>query len=318
VKRDISPVSLARRTLLAGSGAALAAKGISDTGIAPRRVLAGQATPTPDEAAFFIQFIHFEKLFAPYGVVLDEEQLAGLYSLDVQIYRDVRNQFDENARQAAEELLADPDFAVRVDQLPFSPGDTIVGLGDSITDDLQSWLEILRHLLALRRPGDQIQVINAGLSGDTTTDVLRRRYVPIILMQPTWIICMLGTNDAFRFGREPTKTAVSLNETAKNLEELRHIAATESTANWAWMTPPTCHEALFAATPFAAPLETSVSNDDVVAIADVVQRQPEPVVDLVTLFGRPRASELMLTDGIHPSLAGQQVIARALVERLTE
>ncbi len=217
-----------------------------------------------------------------------------------------------------QERRVGPEFAVRVDQLPFSPVDTIVGLGDSITDDLQSWLEILRHLLALRRPGDQIQVINAGLSGDTTTDVLRRRYVPIILMQPTWIICMLGTNDAFRFGREPTKTAVSLDETAMNLKELRHIAATESTANWAWMTPPTSDEALFAATPFAGPLETSVSNDDVVAIAGVVQGQPEPVVDLVTLFGWPPASELMLTDGIHPSLAGQQVIARALVERLTD
>jgi lysophospholipase L1-like esterase len=318
VKLDFGTALKSRRTLLAGSGAALATKGIPGTGLAPRRVLARQATPTPDEVAYIIQFIHFEKLFAPYGVVLNEEQLAGLYSLDVETCRDVRNQFAVNARQAAEELLADPDFAVRVDQLPFSSGGTIVGVGDSITDDLQSWLEILRHLLALRRPDDQIQVINAGLSGDTTTDVLRRRYIPIILTQPTWIICMLGTNDAFRFGREPTKTAVSLDETAKNLDELRHIAATESTANWVWMTPPTCDEALFAATPYAGPLETSVSNDDVVAIADVVQRQPEPVVDLVTLFGRPPASELMLTDGIHPSLAGQRVIAQALVERLTE
>jgi acyl-CoA thioesterase I len=318
VKLDISSALLSRRTLLADSGAALAAKETPGTDLATRRVVARQAAPTLDEAAFVIQFIHFEKLFAPYGVVLDEEQLAGLYSLEVETYREVRNQFDVRSRQAAQALLADTDFAVRVDQLPFSPGATIVGLGDSITDDLQSWLEILRHLLALRRPEDQIRVVNAGISGETTTDVLRRRYIPIISMQPTWIICMLGTNDAFRIGRESTKTAVSLNETAKNLDELRHIAATESNTNWVWMTPPTCDEALFTATPYAGPLETSVSNDDVVAIADIVQRQPEPVVDLVPLFGRPPASGFMLTDGIHPSLTGQQVIARALVEQLTE
>jgi acyl-CoA thioesterase-1 len=46
--------------------------------------------------------------------------------------------------------------------------------------------------------------------------------------------------------------------------------------------------------------------------------EPDPVVDLVTLFGQPPAAGLLMDDGVHPTLAGQQAIVRALVERLTE
>jgi lysophospholipase L1-like esterase len=127
---------------------------------------------------------------------------------------------------------------------------------------------------------------------------------------------MLGTNDAPRLGAQATKTHVSLDETALNLTELRHLAATETAANWAWITLPPCDEAALAASPYAA--QFHLGNDDLGAIADVVRRQPEPVIDLFALFGVPPTRELMLEDGIHPSLAGQQAIARALVERLTE
>jgi acyl-CoA thioesterase I len=315
----IAPLS--RRGLLAGSAAALASAGILDLGRAPRPALAQPATPmaTPSPVDFdlFVQFVHFDKFLAGFGAVLSEEQLAGLYYLDVETYREIRNQFDANARQAAEELLADDDFAQRVDRLPFAPGDTVVGFGDSITDDLQSWLEILRHLLALRRPDDQIIVVNQGISGDSTSDALAR-FVPILQSQPAWVIVMLGTNDAFPFGNQATKTAVSHDESAKNLVELRHLAAAKTTAKWAWITSPPCDEELIAAGPFAVMWETSLRNDDLDAIADVVRGQPEPFVDLFAVFGKPPATELMLTDGIHPSLAGQQATVRALVERLTE
>lgn len=205
--------SVTRRKLLAAS--ALAGAGATaPVGVLLGLVHAHQATPSAapaaDEAAFFVQFVHFEKYFASFGVTLDAEQLAPLYGLDAATYGEIRNEFDANARRAAEELLAEPGFADRVAGLPFAPGDTVAGIGDSITDDLQSWLEILRHLLELQRPGDGIQVFNEGISGDTTTDVLLR-FIPIILEQPAWILCFLGTNDAVRYGRQPTKTLVSPN-----------------------------------------------------------------------------------------------------------
>jgi lysophospholipase L1-like esterase len=274
------------------------------------------ATPGPDEIAAFVQFFHFEKSLTPFGIALSDEQQAGLYGLDVATYRGILQHFATAARGAAEELLTDEAFAARVDRLPFAAGQTVVGVGDSLTDDLQSWLEILRHLLELRRPGDRIQIVNRGISGATTTDALMG-IIPTLTTRPDWICCLLGTNDAIRYGRQATKTLVSPEETARNLLELRDLAAAESEASWVWLTPPTCDEAVIAASPFYAAAEMQLRNDDLITIADAIRRQPEPVVDLVALFGRPPAAELLLADGLHPSLAGQQAIARALVERLT-
>jgi acyl-CoA thioesterase I len=75
------------------------------------------------------------------------------------------------------ELLEELGFAGRVDRLPLRSGETVVGVGGSITDDLESWLEIVRNLLELRRPEGGIRVVKAGLSAHTTALVLRR-FVP--------------------------------------------------------------------------------------------------------------------------------------------
>jgi hypothetical protein len=68
-------------------------------------------------------------------------------------------EFDAQARQAALGLLTDAEFAEKVAGLPFTSGQTVVG--DSITDDLQGWLEILRHLLDIR--GDAPRIVNQGV-----------------------------------------------------------------------------------------------------------------------------------------------------------
>ena len=46
-----------------------------------------------------------------------------------------------------EELLIDKKFVEDVRRLPFLKGQKIVGYGDSITDDYQSWFEILSVIL---------------------------------------------------------------------------------------------------------------------------------------------------------------------------
>jgi len=209
-----------------------------------------------------------------------------------------------------------PVFAAQVDRLPFRRGDVVVGLGDSITDDDQSWLEILRHLLEIRRPQDDIKVVNAGVSGDTTSQMITR-FLDVVLDEPDWIICMAGTNDARLHGQSPTKVLVSVEETEKNLAMLRNFAATQTTARWVWMTPATVIEEQIADHWFFWAFEQRWRNEDLAAIADVVRRQPEPVVDLQAVFGVPADPTLLLPDGLHPSLAGQKAIVTVLVETLT-
>lgn len=145
-----------------------------------------------------VQFNHPEKQFG-FLPGLNEEVLAGMYGIDLATYREIKGRFDDNAHRAALELLDDPSFAERVDRLPFGSGATVVGLGDSFTDDLQSWLEILRHLFEERRPQDGVRFANVGVSGYTTAMALRY-FVPIVARRLDWIICFLGGNDATRRG----------------------------------------------------------------------------------------------------------------------
>jgi acyl-CoA thioesterase-1 len=270
---------------------------------------------TPKQFAYVLQFQHLEKLLADLPGVNDAA-MAALFGVDVRMYRGIRDSFARRARGAAQELLADAAFADRVDQLAFKPGEIVVGLGDSITDDDQSWLEILRHLLEIRRPQDGIKVVNAGVSGDTTSQMITR-FLDVVLDEPDWIICMAGTNDARLHGQSPTKVLVSVEETEKNLTMLRNFAATQTTARWVWMTPATVIEEQIADHWFFWAFEQRWRNDDLAAIADVVRRQPELVVDLQAVFGVPADPALLLPDGLHPSLAGQKAIVTALVETLT-
>lgn len=266
-----------------------------------------------DQRSTLIQFFHPNKDWPE----LDEAAIAPLFGVDIATYRSIKGRFEERAYEAASVLLRDSTIAVGVDRLPFKPGATVVGLGDSITDDLQSWLEILRHLLALRRPQDNITIVNAGISGNTTAQIISR-FLSIVQHQPDWIICMVGTNDARCHGHSAIKTLVSLEETVKNLQALRNFAASQTTAHWIWMTPPPVIEEQIAADWFLAPHQVRWSNMDLVAIADAMHQLTDPVVDLQTIFGNPTNPDLLLADGLHPSLAGQKAIVTALIEQLSE
>lgn len=264
-----------------------------------------------------VQYTHLEKLHG-YLPGMDEALLARLFGLDLEEYREIRDRFDPNARDAALELLEDASFAERVDRLPFREGDTVVGVGDSITDDLQSWLEIVRHMLELRRPEDGIRIVNAGLSAHTTAMVLRRFVSNVISQEPDWIVCLLGGNDATRIDPEPNKPQVGIEETAENLEAMRRIAGEETGAEWVWITPPTYDEQRASSFPPFKMGQSVFRNDDIVAVGDLVRAQGDTVVDTQAVFGTPAGPELQGPDGVHPSLAGQKAIARAFVERLSE
>ena len=206
-------------------------------------------------------------------------------------------------------------FADLVDRLPFAANSTIIAVGDSVTDDDQSWLEILRHLISIRRPDDQIRIINAGVSGDTTTHAISR-CSELTQLRPDWILFMIGLNDARKHGIKPDKTLVSLEETGKNLHELRRFAVTQTTAELVWMTPPAVIEQKISEYWLFKTLQTCWANDDISAVAELIRQLPDRIIDVHSVFGLPPNSGLLLDDGLHPSLQGQKAIVTALVERL--
>ncbi|GAA3527554.1 hypothetical protein GCM10022234_25980 [Aeromicrobium panaciterrae] len=263
-------------------------------------------------AADQLQYVHLEKLYGYLPGLSDA--LPAIFGMGPQEYAEVRAEFDNRTRDAATDLLADAELASRVERLPFRRGDRILAVGDSITDDLQSWAEILRHVLTLARPDDDLTVANAGLSAHTTAMVLRR-WPSMLHPGADWIICGLGGNDVTRIA--DSKPQVTLAESVDNLGELSRIAAERTQAQWVWLTPVPVDEERVAASPAFRYGASTWRNSDITALADAISAFDEPVVDLVDAFGTPSDPALHGPDGVHPSLAGQQRIVTALIETLT-
>jgi lysophospholipase L1-like esterase len=263
---------------------------------------------------YLLKFHHPEKRLA--GLPgLKDHNLAPLFGIGLRRFRSIHRKLAREARAAALALLDDPGVGALVDALPFRRGATVVGLGDSITDDDQSWLELLRLLLDARRPDDGIRVVNAGVSGDTTSQMISR-FLAVVNEQPDWVVCMAGTNDTRLHGLKPSKVLVSADETERNLAMLRNFARTQTSARWVWMTPAPVLEDKMAPHWFLGPMQMAWKNRDLRAVADIMKRTRDPVVDLQAVFGDPPHAELLLDDGLHPSLDGQAAILRALLDVL--
>lgn len=269
-------------------------------------------TVHPPTAADQLQYVHLEKLYGHLPGLSDA--LPAIFGMRPEEYAEVRAGLDARARRAATDLLAVAEIAGRVERLPFRRGDRILAVGDSVTDDLQSWAEILRHVLTIARPDDDLTVVNAGLSAHTTAMVLRR-WPSMLHPSPDWIVCGLGGNDVTRIAG--SKPQVTLGESLDNLGELRRIAADRTQARWVWLTPVPVDEERAAASPAFQYGASSWRNSDITALADAVSAFSEPVVDLVDAYGSPAGPELHGPDGVHPSIAGQQRIVTALIETLT-
>jgi lysophospholipase L1-like esterase len=265
-----------------------------------------------EQQTFLHKFLHPEKVYPS----LDEATVAGIMGTPLDRYRQIKAELQAEIQRAAEELLADSDFAARIDRLPFSSGATIVGLGDSITDDWQSWIELLRCLVESRRPQDNIRFVNAGFSGDTTTHLIWR-FSPVVAEQPEWILCMIGTNDATRHGQNPLDVVISPQETEKNLKLLRHYAAMQTSAKWAWITPYGVIPEKMSSHWFVSTLPLVLRNEDIDKVVEAIRRQPDPIIDLPQMLGLPVNPDYLLGDGLHPSLEGHKAIVRALVNVLT-
>jgi acyl-CoA thioesterase-1 len=263
-----------------------------------------------------MQFRHPEKLLGPYMPAVSDEAIAMMWGMSLSAFHRIRRRFETNVQVAADALLKEPGFRALVEGLPFRQGQKLVALGDSLTDDWQSWFEMLRRLLERVRPDDQLTCINAALSGNSTAEILSRS--PSVLVQrPDWLFVLAGSNDARYQGRHASETLVDLASTERNLAILAHAARQHGDVRVVWITPPPVIEADAHACWNRPPLFLMWRNRDVTAIADCMRRRPEVTVDLWETFTPPVQPESFLEDGIHLSLSGQQRVARTVVTALS-
>lgn len=164
-----------------------------------------------------------------------------------------------------------------------SPGRTIVCLGDSITSGVgtgpgESYCDLLAGKLG-------VEVINAGVPGDTTEDGLAR--VEEVLAQDPWMVIVeLGGNDILR-SVPPARSEAALRQILDRLLAARVV-------------------------PVLVEIEVPFRGQ----YADVFERIEDdydiPVVD--EALGDILVDADLKADPIHPNAAGHKILAEAVAD----
>lgn len=173
------------------------------------------------------------------------------------------------------------------------PRPTAVGLGDSITAYAGSWLW---RLAADRR--SPVRVIrNAGVPGDETAGMLARLDRDVLRLRPQVVFVMGGTNDMHR-GRPVAATDANLTAIVDRLQArgVRVVLFTLPPSN-------------------RTPGRVAAEN---AGIRRVAAEQRVRLVDVYARLGRSdgRWQPGLSYDGVHPSPAGQHVMAEQTLRTL--
>lgn len=268
-------------------------------------------TSADAQLRYLVRLLHLEKLLPPLPTV-DAKLSAAFLGISGAELTDLRRQLADELVEAARALLHDHSIVRALDALPLSAGQTVVGLGDSLTADLQSWFEVLRTAYDLYKPAHGVRFVNAGVSGDCTAQMLAR--MPFVsAFSPTLVICLAGSNDVRRFGAPDAPQQVSSGETRRNLYLMRSAARD---SRWLWLAPPSGLPDRMDASPFWASMQTHWSAESLMAVSEEVVRMHDPVLDLRRVLGSPPAPDMVLDDGLHLTLAGHAKVAAAVVKQL--
>ena len=107
----------------------------------------------------------------------------------------------------------------------------IVFAGDSVTDADKAntydragngYVRLVRNYLRAFRPQEWYKVVNAGISGNTTRDLLARWDKDVAGENPDVIFCLIGINDVWRHfdGLELPVNAVGEEEFGRNMRAI--------------------------------------------------------------------------------------------------
>lgn len=274
-----------------------------------------EAALDPDALTFLLRTIDLPGLLAREGVPRPDacaSSTAALLGVDPPALQALEQRIDAARARAAAAVVDRLGGAAAVAALPFSRADVVVAVGDSITADRCSWIEVIGHVLAEHLPASRRpRLVNAGVSGDRSADVLRR-IDDVLAFEPTRVWVLLGSNDAQRLRSAREVRLVSGEETARNLCAIDRLLARSARARVLWLAPPLPVPAHIDASTMLGSCGLTFEPADVRAIGASVRALGRHFVDLAAVLGDPPRAEL-LEDGLHPTPDGHAAIAAAVL-----
>lgn len=181
----------------------------------------------------------------------------------------------------------------------------IVAFGDSITGlyyhtgGQRAWCDLLGNALAQVFPAARLEMINAGVSGNTSGAGLARIERDVVARRPQLVVVMFGMNDAARAPREQFVTNL---KTIVARCRAAGAAVVLCTPNSVYPNP-------------QRPIERLA--DFAQAVREVAGELEVPLADCYRAYEERRASnplawKLLMSETIHPSLRGHRLFAEVM------
>jgi acyl-CoA thioesterase I len=252
----------------------------------------------------------------PHPEAIDERVTARLLGISRAELRAIRTELEQVREEAVEQLLDDRTFRSDLLGVPWTAGQTVVALGDSLTADELSWAALLGSAAVRLWRGRAPHIVNAGVSGDTTLHVVERLR-DIEALKPDWAVVLLLTNDSRREGGRNGATALSIRESRRNIALIERRLAVHTGERIVWLTPPPVDEDTISGS-YLGTQGLAWRNGDLTARATMLTDRAGFVVDLRALFAQSGGAGLLEDDGLHLTVLAQQLIVRHLVRGLVD
>jgi acyl-CoA thioesterase-1 len=193
----------------------------------------------------------------------------------------------------------------------------VVCLGDSVTKAVRPGVEPHETFCALvqqelSRSGRPVEVVNAGIGGNTTEDGLKRFQTDVLDHKPNVVVLMFGLNDSW-IDAGKSESRLTVHEYRANLDTMLELLSGHG-IKAVLMTP----------NPALAPTYGAERNATLRPYVDVVRQLARhhelPLVDVYQHFAElalEREINSLFTDDMHPNPAGQKQIAELLQPVLT-
>jgi len=186
----------------------------------------------------------------------------------------------------------------------------VVCLGDSVTGvyyhtgGRRAYPEMVQVALTRLYPNAPVEVFNAGISGNTTVDGLNRLDSDVLAHKPHLVTVMFGLNDM---------TRVPLEEFEANLAAIIRRCR-EAGAEVMLCTPNSVFE-----TP-ERPIAKLMEYVD--GVRRTCEQEHTPLVDCYAAYEAVRSEDpfkwlMMMSDEIHPNMAGHKLLAEIIAEAVS-
>ena len=203
----------------------------------------------------------------------------------------------------------------------FGDRERIVFAGDSVTDCGRKrpvgeglwegvgngYVRQIDNILGVAYPEMLFRIINAGISGNTSRDLLARFESDVLALNPSRAVILIGINDVWRHFDEPALKSrhVELPEYAENIAKMLDMCAENHIAA-ACMTP------YFMETNLSDPMRRMTDRYRA-AMKEVCAEKNVACTDLQSAFDeylKYRHPSCIMWDRVHPGNIGALIIAR--------